>query len=75
MRVCLHGTNEKQPGRTADFPLLFLSSKDFAGCVKSNCVLVGQTAPFSATMKDFSKLLTIFVDSRVMYHACMACVQ
>ena len=32
---------------------------------KNSCVLVGQTAPFSATMKNFLKLLTTFVDSRV----------
>ena len=41
---------------------------------QSSCVLVGQTAPFSATMKNFSKLLTTFVDSykpRFSYMASM----
>ena len=32
---------------------------------QSSCVLVGQMAPFSVTMKNFFTLLTTFVDSRV----------
>ena len=57
------------------------SDLGYAYSNQSSCVLVGHTAPFSVTMKDFSKLLTTFVSSRVTNlvlatcHACMACVQ
>ena len=56
VRVCLHETNEREPGRTSlcYFSKFFQKSTMFtAARLAAHCALVGQMAPFSATMKDF----------------------
>ena len=86
VRVCLHKTNERQAGRTTNFPLLLtLRCLRYGLCMpgcsdlayvynsQSSCATVGQTAPFSATMKDFPKLLTTLVDSGATNHIFATC--
>ena len=94
VRVCLRETNKTQLGRTADFLCYFskmprvmtlhvrlCSDLAYVYSSQSSCILVEQMAPFSATIEDFPKLVTTFVDSRVTNlvlatcHACMDCVQ